>query len=210
MIWWPLPAPLLLASTSKYRQAQLRRLGVAFTAIAPPYVEEAIAGLDPRILIAFHARQKALSVRQLDGGGDAWIIAADQGVVVDDADGSWLLGKPMTAAKAVEQLLQLSGRTHELRTHVVLDVPGCVWQATSVAQVHVRPLSRAEAEEYVARDTPMDCAGSYRIERAGPWLFDAIHTDDPTAIEGLPLIAVARLLREARALLSPHHALGED
>ncbi len=194
MTWWPLPAPLVLASTSKYRQAQLHRLGVAFTAFAPPYEEVPVAGLDARQLIAFHAVAKANAVRAVYPDKSAWILAADQGVVLD---GEPLLGKPHTVENAVAQLLLLAGKTHELRTHVVLDVPGAQLQATSVAQVRVRPLTRGEAEAYVVRDQPLDCAGSYKIECAGPWLFDAIITDDPTAIEGLPLIAVARLLRTA-------------
>lgn len=200
MSWWPLPAPLVLASTSKYRQAQLQRLGVAFTAFAPPYEENPVPGLDARQLIAFHARQKAEAVRAAYPDKSVWILAADQGVVLEDAAGLRLLGKPGTAELAVAQLLQLAGRTHELRTQVVLDVPGAQWQETSVAQVRVRALTRTEAEAYVKRDAPLDCAGSYRIEAAGPWLFDSIATDDPTAIEGLPLIAVARLLRRAGQL----------
>lgn len=204
MTWLQLPAPLVLASTSPYRQAQLRRLGVEFSAITPPYDEAPVPGLDPRQLIAFHAGEKAAAVRAAHADKTAWILAADQGVVLETGATTVLLGKPQTAANAVAQLLEMAGKTHELRTHVVLDVPsltpdGPGWQlrTTSVAQVRVRPLTRAEAEAYVARDKPLDCAGSYRIEAAGPWLFDAIHTDDPTAIEGLPLIAVARMLRQA-------------
>ena len=195
MTWWPLPAPLVLASTSKYRQAQLQRLGVVFTAFAPPYDEAPVAGLDARQLIAHHAVQKAKAVRAAHPDPTVWILAADQGVVVD---GDVLLGKPHTAENAVAQLLCLSGKTHELRTQVVLDVPGQQFAETSIARLRVRSLTRAEAEAYVARDQPLDCAGSYKIECAGPWLFDAIDTDDPTAIEGLPLISVARLLRQAQ------------
>lgn len=194
MTWWPLPAPLVLASTSKYRQAQLQRLGLTFSAFAPPYDESPVAGLDARQLIAHHAVHKALATRAAHPDKTAWILAADQGVVLDGVE---LLGKPHTAENAVAQLLHLAGKTHELRTHVVLDIPGRQLAETSVAQVRVRPLTRAEAEAYVARDQPLDCAGSYKIECAGPWLFEAIDTDDPTAIEGLPLIAVARLLRAA-------------
>ncbi len=195
MTWWPLPAPLVLASTSKYRYAQLQRLGVAFTAFAPSYEELPLAGLDARQLIVHHATQKADAVRRTYPDRLAWILAADQGVVLAGT----LLGKPHTAANAVTQLLEMAGQIHELRTHVVLDTPGQQWQETSVARVQVRPLTRAEAQAYVARDAPLDCAGSYKIECAGPWLFDAIETDDPTSIEGLPLIAVARLLRLAVA-----------
>lgn len=199
MTWFPLPVPLILASTSRYRQAQLGRLGVAFTSIAPPYVEAPVPGLNPRQLIAYHAVQKAAAVRRMEGAQNAWILAADQGVVVDQPEGAILLGKPGTAQAAVEQLLQLAGKIHELRTHVVLDLGVQQLRHTSVAHLYMRPLTRAEAEAYVARDKPLDCAGSYRIEAAGPWLFESIQSDDPTAIEGLPLITVANLLRTACA-----------
>ena len=193
MPWLPLPAPLVLASTSKYRQAQLRRLGVEFSAFAPHYDEAPVPGLQPLALIAHHAREKAQAVRRAHPDGTAWILAADQGVVLDGR----LIGKPHTVQNAIAQLLELAGKTHELCTHVVLDVPGRQLQETSIARVHVRPLTLAEAQAYVARDAPLDCAGSYKIECAGPWLFERLETDDPTAIEGLPLIAVARLLRSA-------------
>ena len=196
MTWFPLPAPLVLASTSKYRQAQLTRLGVLFTAVKPDYDELPIPGLDARTLIAHHAREKALAVRAALGP-TPWILAADQGVLLQDGRAEVLFGKPHTADNAVSQLLQLSGKTHELRTHVVLDVGQWQLEHTSVARVRVRTLTRADAQAYVTRDAPLDCAGSYMIERAGPWLFDAVETDDPTAIEGLPLITVSRLLREA-------------
>lgn len=189
-----LPAPLVLASTSKYRQALLRRLGLAFTALAPDYDEAPVPGLDPLALIEHHAREKARAVRQLRP--DAWVLAADQGAVLGDR----LLGKPGTIDAAVAQLLALAGRTHQLATAVVLALPdGRVLERTVTVEMLVRPLTLAEANAYVAQDQPLDCAGSYRIESAGPWLFEACRGDDPTAIEGLPLVHVAAMLRAAGA-----------
>lgn len=189
-----LPAPLILASTSKYRRAQLARLGVPFTCEAPPYEELPVAGVDPAALVALHAREKALSTQRLHPG--AWVLGADQGAVLGDR----LLGKPGSVAAAIEQLLELAGRTHQLVTVVVLALPdGRVLQRETIVAMTMRPLTPGEARAYVDQDQPLDCAGSYRIEAAGPWLFDGASGDDPTAIEGLPLIAVAQLLRRAGA-----------
>jgi len=193
-----MPPRLVLASTSPYRQAQLRRLGVTFTAVAPRYDEVPVPGLDARALIRAHARQKALCVRSLPALSDAWILAADQGAVIDSPQGPELLGKPGTLDTAVMQLLRLAGREHELRAAVVLALPdGRVLERESVILVRVRSLSEAEARAYVALDEPLDCAGSYRIEAAGPSILDYARGDDPTSIEGLPLMAVAAMLREA-------------
>lgn len=192
-----LPAPLVLASTSKYRKAQLARLGLTFECVAPGYDEVPVEGLTATQLIGHHARHKALAVQGTHP--NAWILAADQGAILTQDDGTErLLGKPGTHEAAVAQLLDLAGRVHRLVTVVVLAVPGQGLAEREVTvQMRVRPLTQAEAEAYVAQDVPLDCAGSYRIEAAGPWLLEFARGDDPTAIEGLPLIAVAALLREA-------------
>jgi len=193
-----LPAPLVLASTSAYRRAQLARLGVPFECTKPEYDEAPVPGLDPRALIAHHARQKAKVVQATGQWPDAWILAADQGVVLDEADGAVLLGKPGTTQAAVAQLLRLAGREHELHTVVVLLRPdGKLFGRTVPVTLRLRPLESDEAAAYVAQDEPLDCAGSYKIERAGPALLEWARGDDPTAIEGLPMMAVAALLREA-------------
>lgn len=195
-----LPVPLVLASTSRYRKAQLERLGVAFICIAPNYAEDPVAGIAAGDLPLHHARHKALAVAQQTGAPLTWILAADQGVVWQSGADSELLGKPHTPAKAVDQLLQLSGQPHLLRTGVALLLAdGTLLDRVVDVTLHMRPLSRAEATDYVARDQPLDCAGSYRIESLGPWLFDKVDCNDPTAIEGLPLLAVAALLRQGLA-----------
>ncbi len=193
-----LPFPLVLASTSRYRQAQLARLGLPFTAVKPPYDELPVAGLDATQLIVHHAREKAKAARLLPNGTESLILAADQGVVLDRE----LLGKPGTEPAAVAQLLRLAGREHALVTAVVLGLPdGRLLERLVPVTLRLRPLSEAEAQAYVAQDQPLDCAGSYRIEAAGPSLLEWARGDDPTAIEGLPMIAVAALLREAATLL---------
>lgn len=193
-----LPRPLVLASTSRYRQAQLARLGLSFVCVKPPYQELPVAGLDARQLVDHHAAQKALAVQRLPAHADAWIIAADQGVILDEAAGPRLLGKPGTAAAAVNQLLELSGRQHELRTALALAVPGQPLRTqVSRVLVQMRQLTRSDAEAYVALDQPLDCAGSYKIEAGGPWVLASCRGEDPTAIEGLPLLALVDLLHLA-------------
>jgi len=193
-----LPQPLILASTSKYRQAQLRRLGVEFCCVSPQYPENPVAGLGPVDLVRHHARQKAMAVQALPEARNHLILAGDQAALLQTPSGLQLLGKPGTFDLAVEQLLQLSGKTHELLTCVVLLKPdGELLEREVVTQLTMRSFTAEEAAAYVSLDMPLDCAGSYKIECAGPSLFACIVGDDPTAIEGLPLIAVAEMLRLA-------------
>lgn len=207
-----LPAPLILASTSTYRRAQLARFGLPFTAMASPIDEALILADTPQQTIALRAAFKACAVQELPEHSESWIIGADQGVVlaparVGDAAGyegqagrekPELLGKPGTPEAAVAQLMRLSGRSHELFTALALALPGGrLLEAASVVRVTMRAFSLSEAETIVAQDETWDCAGAYKIERAAPWLMEAIEADDPTSIEGLPMIALGRLLRAA-------------
>lgn len=191
--------PLVLASTSRYRAALLARLGLSFEQV-PSHVDERAHDADwdtlgPVEYALGLARAKAEAVAQRRR--DAWVLGADQ-VGVLTVDGRAVrLDQPGTPERNVEQLVALSGRTHELVGAVVL-LDGTTGRQT----VHVdhqrltmRAFTRSEAETYVARCAPLDCAGGYRIEDAGIALFERIAGDDPTGIEGLPLIAVARLLR---------------
>lgn len=193
-----LPAPLVLASTSKYRRAQLARLGLPFVCVAPRYDELPVADLDVRALVDHHATQKALAVLATPEHAHCWVLSADQGAILHDGGGPVLLGKPGSTEAAIAQLLRLAGRTHELRTTVALGVRGRpVLARTVVVLVTMRQLTPADAAAYVALDQPLDCAGSYKVEAGGPWVLASCAGDDPTAIEGLPLLAVVELLREA-------------
>ncbi|MEZ6014902.1 MAG: Maf family protein [Planctomycetota bacterium] len=194
---------LVLASTSKYRAALLARLGVAFEQAAPGVDERAFDALwdvlSPAGYALHLARAKAAAVAA--SCPDALVLAGDQ-VGVLEVDGRRVrLDQPGTPERNVEQLVALAGRTHRLVSGIVL-----FDARTGREQAHVdeqaltmRPFTRAEAEGYVARCAPLDCAGGYRIEDAGIALFERVVGDDPTGIEGLPLIAVARMLRQHAA-----------
>jgi septum formation protein len=95
--------------------------------------------------------------------------------------------------------MRLAGRSHRLVTAVVLmdAASGRADAEVDAVELTMRPFSRAEAEAYIEACAPIDCVGSYRIEDAGIWLFDRVCADDPTSIEGLPLLKVCALLRRA-------------
>lgn len=186
------PRTIVLASTSKYRRALLDAAGVAYVAAAPPFEERHDGGVAPDALAVALAIGKAESLADAHRG--ALIVGADQVPAIDGR----VLGKPGTREAAVAQLLALQGRTHELYTAVaVLDARTRALRSRVVThRMTMRPLSRAQAEAYVARDEPLDCAGSYRVEARGALLFEAMRGDDHTAIVGLPLTALGALLRE--------------
>jgi len=196
---------LVLASTSPYRARLLERLDIPFTVAAPTLDErahdDAFASTSDEAFATMLARGKADSLRAQCS--TSFILAADQLAVLPGAGTRTrtrtLLHKPGSRDKAVEQLMQLAGRTHRLVTAiVVLDATtGQTWQDVDVVELTMRPFARAEAAAYVDAHAPLDCVGSYRIEDAGIWLFDAVTGADPTSIMGLPLLKVCKLLRAA-------------
>jgi septum formation protein len=183
---------LVLASTSKYRRALLDRLGLSYTAAAPR-VDEDAAKADTLDALALHlAIAKAESCAA--GHPDAYVLGSDQLV---DLDGE-KLGKPGTLEKAEEQLRKLSGRSHRLVTAVALRHPdGTVEHGVDVHEMRLRVMTEAEIKRYVARERPIDCAGSYKVESLGISLCETVSGADFTAIVGLPLIRVCQLLRNA-------------
>lgn len=182
---------LVLASTSPYRRALLERLGVAFRWRAPLVDEEALkdATLAPRVLAEQLAVAKARSLSPVEP--HALILGGDQLVAFEGR----IHGKPGDATRAVEQLLAMTGRPHELITSIALCQGEQVEVYTDVTTLWMRRLTRLELERYVAADQPIDCAGAYKLEERGIALFERIKSDDHTAITGLPLIALTTLLR---------------
>ena len=182
---------LILASTSRYRRDLLARLGLAFEVARPEVDESALPGETPSALARRLARAKAAAIAQQSPR--AWVIGSDQ---VADLDGL-ALGKSGSREAAILQLSGMSGRPVAFRTAV------CVMRGTTALEgfdttlVHFRNLDHAEIERYVDAEQPFDCAGSFKSEGLGIALFDAIETQDPTALVGLPLIATSRLLRQA-------------
>ncbi|HVR81375.1 MAG TPA: Maf family nucleotide pyrophosphatase [Luteimonas sp.] len=183
---------LLLASTSPYRRELLSRLRIRFD-VAHPEVDETPLPSESPIALAQRlaaAKADAIAARE----GDAWVIGSDQ---VAELDGQ-SLGKPGGRDMALVQLASMSGRA--VRFHTALSLAHRDlgrFDALDTTVVRFRALTAAEIARYVDAEQPFDCAGSFKSEGLGIALFDAIETGDPTALVGLPLIATARLLREA-------------
>jgi septum formation protein len=188
-----MPAPLILASTSRYRQALLDRLGLPYAAVPPACDEEALKdpALTPQALAERLAEAKARSLQAAHPA--AVIIGSDQVC----ARAGEILHKPGTAERAVAQLLRLQGGSHRLITALVVVHGPRIWRHTDVTTLTMRPLDRPALERYVAADQPLDCSGAYKLEQRGIGLFSAIESADSSAIVGLPLLALTRILAEA-------------
>ncbi len=184
---------LILASTSRYRRELLQRLSLPFEAVAPQVDETPHDGEAPATLALRLALAKAQAVAALRP--DAVVIGSDQ---VADLDGE-PIGKPGTHAGAVAQLRRLSGRRAVFQTAVAVVRAQTGFAEVLLAPVSVqfRCLADAEIEHYLRLEQPYDCAGSAKSEALGIALLEAIDSDDPTALIGLPLIRTCRLLRAA-------------
>lgn len=184
---------VVLASTSRYRAELLRRLLPDFEQVAPGVDEFMQPGETPADRASRLARLKALAVAE--NIADAVVIGSDQ---VAELDGQ-VLDKPGSAASARAQLQACSGRAARFHTAVcVLDIRRARQgaQAADLTRVVFRTLSAEEIARYVERERPLDCAGAFKAEALGISLFERIESNDPTALIGLPLIALAKLLRE--------------
>ncbi len=184
---------LILASTSRYRRELLARLRWPFEVMSPGVDETAAAGEAPADLARRLSRAKAGAVARQRP--DAVVIGSDQ---VCDLAGE-AIGKPGTHERAVRQLQRLSGRQAVFHTSVCVMRLGTGYEAHAAAPVVVRfrTLRDEEIEHYLRTEQPYDCAGSAKCETLGIALLEAIESDDPTALVGLPLIRTARMLREA-------------
>jgi len=187
----PAAPRIVLASTSRYRAGLLRRLLPEFEQCAPGTDEANVPGEPPGARAARLALAKAAAVA--DNLRDALVIGSDQ---VAELDGE-VLDKPGTLANARAQLAASSGRVAHFHTALCLLDTRSGRQQLHVdhTRAHFRALSAAEIERYVTREQPLDCAGSFKCEGLGISLFERIDSEDPSALIGLPLIALARLLR---------------
>ena len=182
---------LILASSSRYRRELLQRLGVPFESWAPEVDESPRPAEPPRETAIRLARVKAeAGARRFP---QAWIVGSDQ---VADLDGQ-AIGKPGTFENARAQLRAVSG--HSVLFHTAL----CVFNARQqrrherlvTTEVAFRRLTDAEIDRYLEREHALDCAGSAKSEGLGISLLSRLGGDDPTALVGLPLIALAAILR---------------
>ena len=184
---------LVLGSTSRYRRELLTRLGLPFTTEAPGVDEMPQNGESPRDLAVRLALAKARDVARRHP--QAIVIGSDQ---VADLAGQ-PLGKPGNHERAVAQLRAMRGQTVIFQTavSVVCQATGFKQSDLAAVEVRFRALEDDEIERYLRAEQPYDCAGSAKSEGLGIALLDAILSDDPTALIGLPLIRTARLLRAA-------------
>lgn len=203
------PRPLILASTSAYRKLLLTRLGLPFTTEAPGVEEAPGLGETPLDTAERLAKEKALAVASRQPG--AVVIGSDQVAVCAGR----VMGKPGTREKALEQLLFQAGRATVFHTALCLarvavseapekapekqsqGAPQDLFVTTVTTTVYWRPAIQLTAERlarYVAIENPIDCAGAAKSEGLGLSLIASIDGDDPTALVGLPLIALTDAL----------------
>ena len=190
------PPRLILASSSRYRRELLERLRVPFDVVVPTVDETPLAGESPAATALRLAEAKARAVAAgLDGQEAALVIGSDQVATYDDRQ----IGKPGSHANALAQLQAMRGR--EVLFHSAL----CLFDSRTdtaqtldvVTRVQFRNLPDAALDAYLRAETPYDVAGSAKSEGLGIALLDAIESDDPTALVGLPLIALTRMLLAA-------------
>lgn len=187
---------LILASTSPYRRELLSRFRLPFETVRPEVDESPGHGESPAFLAERLAAAKAGAIARREPG--AFVIGSDQ---VAELDGH-PLGKPGGRDAALAQLGAMSGRDVHFHTAVCVQRAGDPPRvAMDTTVVKFRVLAFADIERYVDAEEPFDCAGSFKSEGLGIALFEAIESSDPTALIGLPLIATARLLREAGFVL---------
>jgi septum formation protein len=184
--------PLILASTSRHRRALMERLGLPFTAVAPGVDETRSAREPVEQLVKRLSRAKAEAVAARHPG--ALIIGSDQAA---ERDGE-ILGKPGDHATATTQLRAASGKYMKFHTGLcVIDTrDGRIQEYTDVTRVAFRRLSDMEIERYLQAERPYDSAGSFKSEALGISLFEGMESTDPSALIGLPLIALCRFLRQ--------------
>ena len=189
-----MPSPrLVLASTSRYRRELLARLRLPFDVESPEVDETPAVGERPPALAQRLATAKAMVVA--DRHPSAVVIGSDQ---VAELDGL-CIGKPGTHERATAQLRLMSGRSVVFHTAVAVlcDARGFAGAAIVPVTVRFRRLGDDEIERYLRAEQPYDCAGSAKCETLGIALLEAIESDDPTALVGLPLIRTCDLLRRA-------------
>ena len=189
---------LILASSSAYRRELLGRLHLPFEAIAPHIDETPLPGEAPEATALRLAREKAAAVARQHPG--ALVIGSDQVATLDGEQ----IGKPGDHARALAQLQKMRGR------RVVFHTALCLWDGRRTADdphvaqlenvqvfVDFRDLPDAELDAYLRIEQPYDCAGSAKNEGLGIALLERIDSSDPTALTGLPLIALTSMLRRA-------------
>jgi len=189
----PIPfSPVLLASSSSFRQLLLAKITSEFDSISPDIDETPHQHESPENLALRLAAQKAHSVCHNHPGH--WIIGSDQVAMC----GTIRLEKPGNEQNAIQQLLNASGNRVSFYTAVSLLNPGGKYPRTEldICHVYFKTLQRRQIERYIELEKPLNCAGSFMSEGLGISLVDRIEGNDPNALVGLPLILLVKLMEE--------------
>ena len=182
---------LILGSSSPYRRELLSKLGLTFEAIAPDIDETPFDNESPSELVGRLALEKAQAIAGKHH--NALIIGSDQVAVIDDC----IITKPHEHDKAVSQLRQASGRKVTFLTSLCLYNSQTHQHQATIATYYVNflELSDTQIENYLTKEKPYNCAGSFKSEGLGITLFSSLEGNDPNSLIGLPLIELTKMLR---------------
>ena len=182
-----LPPPIL-ASASPRRRQWMEALQIPFEVCAPELDETPLPGEEPGAMVARLARAKAELVARANPG--RWVIAADTTVAVDHH----ILGKPVDEADAARMLMLLQGRSHQVHTGLCVRKNDEIHTLVDTAQVHIRPLTRPQAEWYANTGEPMDKAGAYAAQGIAALFIERIEGSF-ACVMGFPVERFAELAR---------------
>ena len=184
---------IILASTSPYRKRLLERLGVSFSCLPPDIDETSLPEESPSAMAERLALAKARAIAEAHPA--ALVIGSDQ---VASRNGE-ITGKPGNHEAASAQLKASSGREVKFYTGLALVHRDRQLELTHVElfSAHFRTLTEQQIDNYLHLEQPYDCAGSFKVEGLGIALFAGLQGNDPTSLEGLPLIALAAMLKKA-------------
>ena len=183
---------LILSSTSPFRKAILKKLGIAFDTLSPEVDETILDNESPQQLVERLSIAKAKAVA--DKVNDALVIGSDQVSVINGE----IIGKPHTHENAVKQLQNASGKTVTFYTGLCLYNSSTQQYQSEVIPFNVvfRTLSDSQIENYLKKEEPYNCAGSFKSEALGIVLFEKLEGEDPNTLMGLPLIRLVKMLEK--------------
>jgi MAF protein len=188
---------LILASSSPFRKEILSKLGVDFTTNSPEIDETRLAGETPYQLVYRLSQEKAYEVAKRESG---LIIASDQVATLGTGSNpnDEILSKPHTHNNAIKQLQKSSGKTVSFFTSLTLlnTNSNNINTIVETYKVVFKELTSQQIENYLIKEKPYNCAGSFKSEALGVSLFERLEGNDPNTLIGLPLIQLVEMLKE--------------
>ena len=181
---------IILASSSKYRKTQLANLGYSFETHNPNIDETRFDHEDPQKLVDRLAKEKARAISKIHP--ESIVISGDQVATYKDQ----ILGKPLNRDRAIKSLSMISGQKVVFLSAACIKTKTFEYQHIEPTTAFFRRLTIKEIENYIDLDEPYDCAGSFRSEKLGLHLLENLHSNDPSALMGLPLIWLGIILRK--------------